>query len=1400
MALLHAQLPTLACMCMCMCMCICMCICMRCLSESDAALKCTLYMIYTTETHHPCAGPSQPRNEQASPAQQVSPPPQPSSPLVQFTSYLKAVYGGQKFPNFEKWPPCSSKKYINLACIDKRGVSKGKFEKFTEASIHGNIDDIISEKHPMKFHQIAKMDDDSLPKIILVEGAPGVGKSTFAWKLCREWSKGKILRQYKLVVLLRLRDKHVREAETLYDLIYYHDSNKRTLIVEQIYKLNGKEILLLCEGYDELPAQMQNDKESILFQIISGGHLPKATVLVTSRQSASGLLRNYYWRRISQHIEILGFTKENIQTYINENVKDCEERQGLERYLSCYPHIRTMMYVPLNSVIVVEVYHQCHDKDEPAPKTMTELYTSLVHTLLIRHLKDTVGKIKVMVENLESLKAYGVYEQFCKVCKTAFDGIDNDQQVIFYMSDGFETLGLMQEVHELYVDRGDCVSYNFLHLTIQEYLAAVHLSMQPVDVQIQHFKCCKRKNNFNMVLRFLSGLTKFKNYPKHELSLIIEPQQEGGPYSSYSYNSRESRDLNFHWLFEAQDVHYISSLLRKEKITVHRISTPFEAYALGYCVAHSNLKWKADLNFSSDSNNKEMFIRGLQAEETQFKGSIVTTKSSSYFTNEDIADESRLGVANYFSWHPTNENIEILVNDDTEKFIKPIALKFLRGVTLKITSISFLSGVTTELVKDLTSSIDSLQVAMNENEMKVEQLQILCDLIVTSTSLKQFAIDIQTPIKSPSKQEVSNMCSCLEQIVVALGLNTSLVDASLNIGQYILTVIAVMLRSGRSELYTRVLRLVKVIRFDDKYGELSLGEDNKYSSIEYNTNAASLSPTTIYSMKCHGNLFRCAGVNVRNDLFSVLCSLREFVISGDDLSRSHMKCVTDYLIGTTNEAKSDYFLSTRVKGENKEHLSKMNGESEKVHNIEDIGLTHCKIEAIGAKFLAKALCVNTSIKTLNLNYSCLGDEGAKALADMLGRNVAESSGTVNTTLEHVDLHNCNIGPVGAQHLAHALCVNTSVKTLDLGFNVLSDKEDLEKNQAACPRINLDLVNLRNCQIGPVETHYLTQVLSVNTSLHLNDNPLGDEGAKVLAEMLGGKGAESSGTVNTTLEHVGLSSCHIGPIGAQHLAQALCVNTSVKTLDLHGNAIGDQGVEALAKVLRAKHCRTVNTTLECKNVEIELYNCSIGPVGTQLLAQGLCSNTTVKKISFGDNPIGDEGAMAFASMLGGSISRVVGFENAQTALQDVNLSLCSIGSVGAQHLAQALCVNTSVKTLDLSHNLLGDEGAKALAEMLMLGGNGAESSGTVNTTLEHVDLGWCNIGNIGAVHLAQALCVNTSVKTLCLFGNKDIGSEGASAVKKMLEKRNLTHVNEDIFKSHLVNNVVYFKIRLESNST
>ena len=113
---------------------------------------------------------------------------------------------------------------------------------------------------------------------------------------------------------------------------------------------------------------------------------------------------------------------------------------------------------------------------------MTELYSSLIRSLLLRYLFNHPehDKVKWNIQCFDDLPQ-DVYQQLCELSTIAYIGIVHEQQVIFSdLPDNFETLDLMQCAPELYVDEGAAVSYNFLHLTIQEYLAAFHLSKQPV--------------------------------------------------------------------------------------------------------------------------------------------------------------------------------------------------------------------------------------------------------------------------------------------------------------------------------------------------------------------------------------------------------------------------------------------------------------------------------------------------------------------------------------------------------------------------------------------------------------------------------------------------------------------------------------------------------------------------------------------------------------------------------------------------------------------------------------------------------------------------------------------------------------------------------------------------------
>ena len=582
---------------------------------------------------HPQHSPHHPELSSSPPAKRFK---IDTTPVPQYASYLKSVYTREKLPVYDKWPLVKSKKYINLALIEKEDITKPEADQFTKATIHGNIDDIKKSKRVIDIGQIAQLPDGLQPKCILIEGAPGVGKSTFAWKLCHKWGKGKLLQQYQLVVLLRLRDKSVRVAKTISDLFRYHDHQIQQAAVEEIQRTGGKEVLLLFEGYDELSEELRTES-SVFLDIITGRELPEATVLITSRPWASEFLHMECKRHISQHIEILGFTKDNIQSYLESTIPDDPSLLAdLKKYISCYPHINSMMYIPLNSAIVVEVYRNSRRDDTLVPKTMTELYSSLVRSLLLRHLLDHPvhgKKRRWRVRSFNDLPQ-DVYQQLCELGRIAYEGILHDQQVIFSdLPEEFETLGLMQCAPELYVDEGTAISYNFLHLTVQEYLAAFHLSQQPVEKQIDHFREYKEvkqqgamllygkqrwDTHFHMVLRFLCGVRKFSGYPRELLSILYDGDDSASVIRMAPFDT-------LHWLFEAQDNDVTANVLGSADIQISEqhgvVVTPFDYFVLGYCAFHSNCTWKIALNMDhSDNEGVEMLTRGVKEEENHWTG------------------------------------------------------------------------------------------------------------------------------------------------------------------------------------------------------------------------------------------------------------------------------------------------------------------------------------------------------------------------------------------------------------------------------------------------------------------------------------------------------------------------------------------------------------------------------------------------------------------------------------------------------------------------------------------------------------------------------------------------------------------------------------------------------------
>ena len=265
-------------------------------------------------------------------------PPAPSSAISHYREYLEIVYENSTISPDAKWPPTPSTEFITLAVVEGWAHCRDEYVGHT---LQGNIKQVLNYRKEISIEEIFKADkwQRKPPRLVLMEGAPGIGKSTLAWELCRKYMK-----QYSVVVLLRLREVKVQSISNMSQLFCQYESEDKKCLVEEVAKSQGRDILFILDGFDELPKTLQ--EESFLLDLIRGRVLPASTVLVTSRPSATAELCTSC---SPKHIEILGFTQESVEAYASSMFSsEPEKLTKFKAYISASknPAINSLMYVP----------------------------------------------------------------------------------------------------------------------------------------------------------------------------------------------------------------------------------------------------------------------------------------------------------------------------------------------------------------------------------------------------------------------------------------------------------------------------------------------------------------------------------------------------------------------------------------------------------------------------------------------------------------------------------------------------------------------------------------------------------------------------------------------------------------------------------------------------------------------------------------------------------------------------------------------------------------------------------------------------------------------------------------------------------------------------------------------
>ena len=577
------------------------------------------------------------------------------APLLQYTTYLKQLYTSRSPLHTLTDSKPKHLLPFHLARIQKQALSQEDMDELTRDSLRGDMDDVVFKKTAMELSELGVMADGSQPKVVLIEGAPGVGKTTFAWEQCRQWAAGKLLHTYSIVLLLPLRDNNIRQITSLSNLFRHSNEQVRDEVTRTFVGNHGKGCLIWLEAWDELVNDLRSD--SIFTQLIRGFQLPAATIYITSRPWATEGLLQQMGDRMSHHTELLALAQEQVdihkrdiseqtthQLSMTDTPKNNSEKVSVLdflQYIESHPVILAAMYTPVSAAIVEQVFKSAPHNP---PATITQLYSAYVLMRLEQYLTQhpEYRALNIKVRTLADLPQR-VSVDFQQLCALAYEGVSQQTIVFSSLPKGVCSLGLLQSVPQVYDEGEDELSYNFLHYTVQEYLAALHIShFQPQEqmtlidtrgfrkIEPKYARSYYEATQFKTTFQFLTGITKLVSFPVDFISKIL---------------SRDAVTMCalYSWLYESQNLPVLRSVLGlgRRELSLPYSATTTDYFVAGYCLAHSSCTWSiywysvfdVAMDFLSKGCNHELTTTDVSSQivSASFRGGSITADGVEHF-------------------------------------------------------------------------------------------------------------------------------------------------------------------------------------------------------------------------------------------------------------------------------------------------------------------------------------------------------------------------------------------------------------------------------------------------------------------------------------------------------------------------------------------------------------------------------------------------------------------------------------------------------------------------------------------------------------------------------------------------------------------------------------------------
>ncbi|XP_015233401.1 PREDICTED: NACHT, LRR and PYD domains-containing protein 3-like isoform X2 [Cyprinodon variegatus] len=417
---------------------------------------------------------------------------------------------------------------------------------------------------PIRCPDIFKALPDQLQtiRLVLTNGVAGVGKTFSVLKFTLDWAEGLENQDVSVVVLLSFRELNlIRDQQhSLLTLLHVFHPTLQKLPAE---KLAVWKLLFIFDGLDEsrLSLDFNNSQlvsdvtqkssvDVLLTNLIRGNLLPSALVWITSRPAAANQIPPSCVSRVT---EVRGFSDAQKEEYFRRRFRDEEMSGRIISHIKTSGSLHIMCGIPVFCWITATVLENLltTEQREELPKTMTDMYSHflLVQTKRKKNKYDD-GHPMSPQELMEANR-----EVLLKLGRLAFEHLDKGS-IMFYQED-LEQCGL--DVTEASVYSGVCMEifkrenailqkpiYCFVHLSIQEFLAAVYLLH------------CYTNKNTEVISRFLG-----KKYCETSLDKFLKKVLENSLRSQNGHLDLFVRFL--HGLLEESNKRLLAGLLGQMK-------------------------------------------------------------------------------------------------------------------------------------------------------------------------------------------------------------------------------------------------------------------------------------------------------------------------------------------------------------------------------------------------------------------------------------------------------------------------------------------------------------------------------------------------------------------------------------------------------------------------------------------------------------------------------------------------------------------------------------------------------------------------------------------------------------------------------------------------------------------